>query len=256
MIFAAKPKVMKNSLLFLGMLLLFFSCKKASNTGPETLPNAYSDQAIGKSANDLLSASKYTSLQIQIQYMGTYQLDTATISNLSAYLNSLCNKPGGISITQTAISATGDTLDLDKVATLEKQYRTDYTSGSTIAVYIMVTDGYDTSASILGFAYRNTSICLFGKDIFANSGASGEVTRVSLETSVLEHEFGHLMGLVNLGSTMVSNHQDLTHGNHCINPACLMYWSIETHTGLPGLLNNIPKLDSNCLADLAANGGK
>ncbi len=247
---------MKRILLVSCVWLFLFSCKKASNTSPETLPDSYSNQAIGKSASDLLSATKYTALQIQIQYMGAYQLDTATISNLSAYLNSICNKPGGITITQTPIAATSDTLNLSKVAMLEKQYRTAYTSGTTLAVYIMVTDGFDTSASILGFAYRNTSICLFGKDIFANSGTSGGLSRVSLESNVLEHEFGHLLGLVNLGTPMITAHQDTPHGNHCTNTHCLMYWAIQTRTGLPGISNYIPKLDSNCLADLTANGGK
>ena len=246
---------MRKILLFLSIMLFLFSCKKENNTGPETLPDAYSNQAIGKSANDILSAGKYTTLNIQVQYMGSYELDTATITNVASYLSGICNKPGGITITQSQIAATGDTLQLAEVATLEKQYRTAYTNGNTLALYIMVTDGLDTSATVLGFAYRNTSICLFGKNIFNNSGAPGDVTRVALESGVLEHELGHLMGLVNLGTPMVAFHQDTAHGNHCNNLACLMYWEIETRTGFHSV-SAIPTLDSNCRNDLKANGGK
>ena len=247
---------MKNNLLFLGIVLLFFSCKKQTNTDPETLPNAYSNQAIGQSAKDLLTASPYTTLNIQVQYMAGYSLDTAVISNVTTYLASLCNKPGGISITQTQIPATGDTLNLYKVAVLEKQYRTAYTAGNTISLYVLVTDGYDTSLSVLGFAYRNTSICIFGKDIFANSGAVGQVSRVSLESTVLEHELGHLMGLVNLGTPMLTPHQDVANGNHCTNSKCLMYWAVETHGAFRTIINKIPVLDTNCLEDIRAFGGK
>ena len=246
---------MKKVLVFLSVVLFFFSCKKQSSN-PENLPNSYSNQAVGKSANDLLSSAKYTTLNVQVQYMPGYELDTATITNLAAYLNSICNKPGGINITTQQIAANGDTLNLGNVAVLEAQNRTAYTAGNIIAVYILITDGYDTASATLGFAYRNTSICLFGKDIFDHSGGVGEVTRVALETSVLEHEFGHLFGLVNLGTPMQVPHQDTAHGNHCSNPNCLMYYSTDTHAIRPWLPNYVPVLDSNCIKDLKANGGK
>ncbi len=247
---------MRKLLAVLFLTLVVFSCKKSDNSNPETLPNAYSDQAVGKSANDVLSAATYTTMNIQIQYMPGYAPDTATISKFTTYLNNLCNKPGGINITQQQIAANGDTLTVDKVAVVEKQNRTAYTGGNIIAIYILITDGYDTSTTTLGFAYRNTSICLFGKDIYDHSGGVGEVTRVALETSILEHEFGHIMGLVNLGTQMQTPHQDTAHGNHCSNPNCLMYYAIDTHEALPVLANHIPELDANCLNDLLYNGGK
>ena len=246
---------MKKIIPLLCFVLFLFSCKKQS-TDPESLPNSYSDQALGKSANDLLSDAKYTTLNIQIQYMPGYAPNPTAISNFTAYINSLCNKPGGVNVTQQQIAANGDTLTVDKVAVIEAQNRTAYTAGNIIAIYILITDGYDTSANTLGFAYRNTSICLFGKNIFDHSGGFLEVTRISLETSILEHEFGHILGLVNLGTSMVVPHQDTVHGNHCNNPDCLMYYAIDTHDALPGLANRIPVLDSNCIKDLRGNGGK
>jgi hypothetical protein len=249
--------MVKKILLLLCATALLYSCKKTTNTDPTYLPNSYSDQQLGASANDLLNGIKYSSLAIQVQYMPGYQLDPVAISNVTNYLNTLCNKPGGITVTQTQIAANGDTLNVDKVAIIEKQNRTAYTNGSTLALYILVTDGFDTSLTTLGFAYRNTSICLFGKDIFTNSGGFGEVSRVNLETSVLEHELGHIMGLVNLRTPMQIYHQDAAHGNHCNNDKCLMYYAIETH-GAFGMLapNIVPVLDSNCRNDLRGNGGK
>jgi len=247
---------MKKLLPFLCAVLFFASCKKTTNNNPASLPNIYSDQQLGASANDMLSANNYTTLDIQIQYMPGYALDPAVISNVTAYLTGICNKPGGITITQSEIAANGDTLNVDKVAVLERQNRALYTNGTTLCVYILVTDGYDTSTTTLGFAYRNTSICLFGKDIFDHSGAIGEVTRIALESSVVEHELGHIMGLVNLGTHMVVFHQDTAHGNHCNNPNCLMYYATEIHAGLGALASYVPVLDSNCMKDLVANGGK
>lgn len=74
---------------------------------------------------------------------------------------------------------------------------------------------------------------------------------------MLEHEVGHLLGLVDLGSPMQTNHKDVAHGNHCNNSGCLMYYTSETTDILGFLLTGaIPTLDANCIADLKANGGK
>jgi hypothetical protein len=246
---------MKKLLLFFCLSLFFFSCKKQAANDPYALPDSYSNQALGKSANDLLSGAKYTSVNIQIQYMPGYELDAGAISNVTNYLNILCNKPDGITITQTQIAANGDTLNPSKIAVIEKQNRTAYTTGTSISIYVLVTDGYDTSVTTLGISYRNTSVCLLGKDIFDHSGGIGQITRAALETSVLEHELGHILGLVNVGTPMQSAHQDVAHGNHCTNTNCLMYYAIELHKGL-GTYSTVPVLDSSCIQDLKANGGK
>jgi predicted Zn-dependent protease len=248
---------MKKLLPILFLSMIVFSCKKESTPAPGTLSNSYSNQALGAAAKDMLSGGTYTNISIQVQYMPGYALEDATISNITAYLNGICNKPGGVTVSQTQIGANGDTLDVNKVAVIESQNRTTYNTGNTLALYILVTDGYDTAAATLGFAYRATSICLFGGNIFAHSGGFGEVSREALESGVLEHELGHIMGLVNLTTPMVTQHQDAAHGYHCNNSKCLMYYAMETNDvfGMIGA-NNIPVLDSNCLKDLQANGGK
>ncbi len=251
-----KKSALKKIFLFVFATLFFFSCKKSNNSAPGTLPGSYSNQALGASAHDMLSGAKYTAIHIEVQYMPGYQLDPTAITNVTNYLETLCNKPNGVTISQTQIAANGDTLNVSQVAVIEAQNRTAYTSGATLALYVLVTDGYDTSLNVLGFAFRNTSICLFGKDMFDHSGGVGEVTRISIESSVLEHELGHIMGLVNLGTPMVIDHQDVANGNHCINPNCLMYYATETHKSLVGFTNAVPVLDSNCRNDLHAYGGK
>jgi hypothetical protein len=73
----------------------------------------------------------------------------------------------------------------------------------------------------------------------------------------LNHEFGHLFGLVDLGSPMQVNHKDAANGNHCNVNNCLMYYGAETTDILGFLLTgNVPSLDVNCQNDIRANGGK
>lgn len=257
---------MKNYLLYLKAfvfpvilcIILVTGCSKTNSSTGLPAINSLNDRNVGASARELLSASTYSSLDIEIQYMPGFQPDAAALNNLTSFLNSLLNKPGGINIHQSQVAASGrSSLSLSDISLTEKNNRSTFTNGSSISVYILITDGSYSDPSVFGVAYRNTSICLFGQTIQSNSGSIGQVNRTKLVTTVLEHELGHLMGLVDIGSPMVTNHKDQAHGNHCNNQNCLMYYSAET-TDLLGflLVGNIPTLDANCITDLRANGGR
>jgi hypothetical protein len=151
--------------------------------------------------------------------------------------------------------------ELDALISSNKNTRN---AGKYAAAYLLYVDGHfaeDTSSSkVLGFAYGGDSIVIFKSTItrLCNTGLfASEVCRVS-EASVLLHEFGHLMGLVNNGLSMASNHQDDSHGSHDSNAACVMHWTLENSEGVTLLLNRIisgdsgvPSFDAACLADMA-----
>ncbi len=235
-------------------ILLGYGCSKSDNKPGGSYSN---DRSAGASANDLLSGARYTSLKIEIQYMPGFQPDAAAINHLTGFLTARLNKPGGIQVVQKQIAAAGSVLSAQDVLNIEKQNRTVYTSGTQLGAYFLFTNGSYTQNNVLGIAYRNTSMCLFGKTIHDNSGGVGQASRTKLEATVLEHEFGHILGLVNIGSAMQTPHQDTPHGAHCNNEDCLMHYAAETTDALGFLLTgNIPSLDANCISDLKANGGK
>ena len=251
-------KIITTVLISSFLMMAITGCKKSDIITNLPSINNENNKAVGASANDLLSASKYSSVKIEIQYMPGYQPDGAAVNNLMVFLNSLINKPGGVTIVQTQIASAGKTvLSLNDIATIEKNNRTVYTSGNQLGVYFLYTDGNYSEANVLGIAFRNTSMSLLGKTIHDNSGGIGQASRTKVVSTVLEHEFAHILGLVNIGSPMQTNHQDGAHGNHCNNTSCLMYYTSET-TDIFGILitGNIPVLDANCKADLTANGGK
>ena len=225
-----------------------------NNPGAEQLHN----KAVGVSANELLSSGTYKSLKIEIQYMTGYAPDGGAINHLQTVLNAFLNKPSGITIVTKEISASSSaTLTIDQVRTIEEQNRTVFTSGDQLGVYILYTNGYFTDNNVLGAAYRNTSLVIFGKNARDNSGGLGQTSHTKLEATVMEHEFGHILGLVGIGSPMQTNHKDPSHGNHCTDTGCLMYYAADTKDILGFLLTgSVPSFDANCTADLHANGGK
>jgi hypothetical protein len=251
---------MKTSVLAIAILIFIFAhCKKETSpfsNNPDA--NELHNKSVGFSANQLLSSAVYKSLKIEIQYMPGYAPDAAALTHLQNVLNTFINKPSGIAIVTKEIAASSSaTLSIDQVRTIEEQNRTVFTVNDQLGVYILYTNGKFTDNNVLGAAYRNTSMVIFGKTIHDNSGGLGQTSRTKLESTVNEHEFGHILGLVDIGSTMQTNHKDAAHGNHCNNSNCLMYYASET-TDVLGILltGNIPSFDANCVADMHANGGK
>lgn len=241
------------------LLLIFAACskKEAGYANDPNVPDYLHNRAVGASANEILSSAKYTSVVVEVQYMTGFTPDAAALDHLKNTLGALVNKPGGITIVTKEIPASGGTtLTLDQVISIEKNNRTKFTTGSQLALYILYTNSEYTDPNVLGIAYRNTSTALFGKKIADNSGGIGQASRTKLVATVAEHEMGHLLGLVDLGSAMQTGHKDNAHGNHCSNTNCLMYYAAETSDILGFLITgNIPALDANCRADLHANGG-
>lgn len=243
------------------LLISFQGCKKengdtSGGTGLTPI-NPENDKSVGYSAYDFLNSSPYTSLKVEIQYMPGYQPDGPAVNNLLSFLNTNLNKTTGITLSQAEIpSGNRVSYSLQDIAGIEKQYRTAYNSGNQLSLYILVTDGNYADNNVLGVAYRNTSFSIFGKKINSNSGGVGQASRTKVVSSVLEHEMGHLLGLVDLGSPMMINHVD-GNGGHCNNDQCLMYYATETTDVLGFLITgSIPTLDDACKEDLKANGAK
>lgn len=249
-----KTRQLFTSLLLSVTVLLHVHCSK-SDVSPATA-NTANLKSVGESARELLTADK-PNIILEINYMPGYQIDGNTLNALKSFIATYSRK-SGISVIQKQIPASGkDSLKLNEIADIEKDNRTSYNTSDAVAVYLLVTDSRFSPNNTLGAAYRNTSIVLFGKTIHQFSGGVNQVSRYKLETTTLDHEIGHLFGLVNVGTPMQTPHEDAAHRAHCNNNKCLMYFETESTGMIGGLINNaIPALDAQCEADLTANGGR
>src|SRR6185503_1733461 len=196
---------------FIAAMLVFSitACKKEATFTNNPNADDLHNKAVGFSANQLLGSGIYKSLKVEVQYMTGYAPDAAALNHLQSILNAYINKPSGITIVTKEIPASSSTtLSIDQVRTIEEQNRTVFATGDQIGVYFLYTNGNFTDNGVLGAAYRNTSMVIFGKTIHDNSGALGQASRTKLEATVLEHEFGHIVGLVDIGSPMQTSHKD------------------------------------------------
>ncbi|MBQ0909727.1 membrane metalloprotease [Flavobacterium sp. F-328] len=255
----------KISFLSLIALCFFVSCAKdeTESSGSAAVNTTANKQVTGSSANDLLSDRKFKSLVIEIVYVNGFEPSAAAINNFVSFISARTFKPAGINVIKRAIASPGNaTFTTQQIVALEDANRTKYNSGTELTVWAFFADGksaQDTADGVvLGTAYRNTSFVIFEKTIHGLSDSAFEPNRTLLETTVITHEFGHILGLTNFGTALQSNHEDAAHPKHCIEKTCLMYWSAEVGGGIGNMVSSgsAPQLDAQCIADLRANGGK
>lgn len=240
--------------------IFFISCSKDDDTSESIVNKNTNKKSTGTSSNDLLSDKKFKSMVIELVYVDGFEPSAAAINNFVSFVTARTYKPDGITIIKKSIPSPGKaTFTVQEIAAIEDANRTKYNTDDQIAVWVLFVDGKssaDTSTSVvLGEAYRNTSFAIFEQTVQQLSNSPFEPERSLFETTVITHEFSHILGLVNLGAPMQSNHEDSSHPKHCNVTTCLMYW--ETEAGKNIVSNTAtPQLDAQCLADLRANGGK
>lgn len=219
----------------------------------------------GDFATDYLQDVTYTSLLIEIDYVEGYPPQNAALQRFLSTVIQLLNKPDGVTITvDTEIPNQGNpAYTTEMITDLEDRYRTHYSSVKDTlkeaVFYLLYLDGQsikdEGNQKVIGISYRGSSIAMFKDTIVDISTLLAPPGLI--EQATLEHEFGHIIGLVNKGIEMVVAHEDPDHSGHDQNPDCLMYWQNNSSNVLSIIENGtIPSFDENCLKDIAHAGGK
>lgn len=278
----------KGSLLLLLTLGLFLGCSTDDNNGSSGSDDINKSQnllAVGDSAHDILANDNFSNLLIQIAYVEGFRPTTEAMLTFESYLRDRTFKEN-IEIQYLLLpSPNQEDLTIQEVANLEEENRTAFNDGDTLAIYIYFADAPDSDDDpdsgivTLGSVYRNTSMVIYESTARALASNSFLVSLADVESSTLNHEFGHLFGLVNLGTPTVNDHEDVqtddngdpvldaagnpVGNNHCNVSGCLMRAELQFGVGIMGMLEkmaakgqSIPVLDPECILDLQANGGR
>ncbi len=246
------------------------SCKKDDGDNPAD-PKAENRKALGVSAENILSADIYDRLTVEFVYAAGFRPQEETIFGFKTFIENRINKPEGIIFTETVIDAPENApFNTQEIREIEDANRTKYNEGSNIALYIFFANGSsenDTNTSVtLGSAYRNTSMIVYEKTLIdlANRTANPTEALLFLESNTIKHEFGHILGLVNIQNDDIhsADHEDTSNSKHCIVEECLMYFEsrnpfliLDRFSDLQRT-GSVPVFDDLCTADLQAKGGR
>lgn len=213
---------------------------------------------IGSSAKDFILDQRYTSLHIEIDYVIGHAPSQESITALKSFLVQTLNKPEGIIIDlDDEISPLTTTYTPSNLLFLEEQNRDIFTEGRTIAAYFIILNGKLGDSKAGGSNYYNTSAVLFPEQLKFVSDTLENATLNDLVSVSFIHEFGHMIGLVDLGTPMVQDHSYFNVPGHCSIESCIL-WPVINENTVNSYLENPDTfgLGEFCLQDLRAIGGK
>jgi hypothetical protein len=191
------------------------------------------DGAVGDNATVYLRSS-VPRLVVEVDAVAGKNPDPGALDHLRTILYSVLSKPSGIDVRPTAtIPATSDGYTNNQLQALIDAHRQTHTTSAAASIYVLyVNGGYNEKdgENTLAITFDASDIVVFRDQVQRASRPPSLVSASAIERSVLAHEAGHLLGLVNIGYASPRDHEDRNpkHApHHSKNPDSVMYWAVE-----------------------------
>ncbi|MEY2453754.1 MAG: hypothetical protein QOD92_3328 [Acidimicrobiaceae bacterium] len=199
----------------------------------------------GSFAPAILRPSQSSEVVVEVRTQAGAGPQQASLDHLTSVLRSVTGKTvtvtGGPSIGGGATSWSADDLRSTGAAGAAQG------NGRAVIHLLFVHGDFSGDSSVLGVAVRGDTAAVFVDQV--NGASTPLVGSGGIESAVVTHEVGHLMGLVDL--FLHTGRQDPDHPGHSTNPGSVMYWAVESNLVADLLQGGPPKdFDSADLADL------
>lgn len=228
---------------------------------------------LGASASDLARGNQFRSITLEVVSVEGFEPSEFAKQNLIQFIEDRLNKPDGVRIVEQTIPPLDvESFDVSSIfGSVEAVHRTQFNTEDDLAIFIFFADQDDVQSNfdgrsgtiILGTAYLNTSFVVYESTLRRlTQNVPNALERVQAGT--LNHEFCHLLGLVNSEFTPEQQpHEDLAEddngelvgNNHCNVPFCLMEATARLSRDMMNNVN-VLQLDPLCIEDLRAIGGR
>lgn len=193
---------------------------------------------------DFFSSTNLDTLSFEVDYMDGQEPEVGNALDGNPAWNffqnnigALLNDSKSIVVPKTLeemqnIPGQNQNYSAQNILAIANQYRQSNVASNTLNLYIVFLDGYFLSdgqenTNVLGVSIENSGVIALFKPVIDNHTFGGSNIKRFTEQTVLIHEAGHALGLVNNGLSLQSDHQDEEHGAHCNNSDCVMYWANE-----------------------------
>ena len=178
-------------------------------------------------ARTYLRRSPASSLAVEVDWVSGRDPSQSALDHLASILDRELDKPAGVGVRPgNRISSSRTRWSGADLAALERANRAGRSAGSRATLWICYVGGSfaggDTSLAV---AFSASAVAIFRDRI--DDATSALLLAAEIERSVLVHEAGHLLALVNIGYRSRFDHEDPAHPHHSTNPASVMYWAVE-----------------------------
>lgn len=246
---------------FVGPALIAVACVVASN-GCSPATNNGKDE-VGSVPETYIHGEAHSRLVFEVDSVEGVAPRADATGYVVEELSAVVDKPDGIEfVTDGTIESRGadHVWTFDELETLAGEQFDMEVEDEVVKIHVMYVDGSYENENTLGVAWGNRHLTMFA-DVVDDS-CDRPLVRDRLcrfaESSVLLHEVGHVIGLVDNGIPMVEDHEDSEHDAHDESDECVMYWAYEGTQIIDVLAARLgdssPALtfDDACEADIAA----
>lgn len=198
--------------------------------------------------------NSYTKMILEIDYEAGYKPETSSTDLLKLRIGEVCSFSQGITteFTETDFEDVGTWSANDVREQGWDNKKDDPTSGKTLRWQLIFPAETYEDDSVLGVAVDASTIAIFGESVDDAAGFLNRPSAEDVENSVIVHEAGHLLGLVNLVYTSPVDHEASDKPGHSNNEDSVMYWAIESVTVANFISGDLPnEFDQDDKDDLA-----
>lgn len=187
----------------------------------------YDFSAVGELGENYLNSSKFKRLVIEVDYEESSKPSSNSLEYLKSTIAKYADKPNGIIFSEgNSFDKRKEEYSISDLLEIQKNNRKLYTKNDQAVIHIIYINGkYSNNESALGVAINSSTFVIFEDQI--SSATTALIQKSEIEKAVLVHEFGHLLGLVNINYTSEFNHEDTSHRHHSNNKESVMYWAVE-----------------------------
>lgn len=181
---------------------------------------------LGSACRDYLRG-QLPRLTIEVLHQRGARPADGALDHLVTSLRPVLDKPDGIAVAgPREVPGQARTWSLAELRELASQHRRAHSTGSEATMLVLAVAGEYEDPGVLGLAMSATEIVLFPQQIgdLATSLLGGSSR---IERSVLLHEAGHLLCLVNIGYQSEIDHEDAEHDHHSRHRDSVMFWAVE-----------------------------
>ena len=161
---------------------------------------------------------------VEVDYVEGRAPSASALDHVEAILERDLDKP--VDVRADDVMRPRGSWSIAEIRTAEATHRDAFSAGDTATMWVAYLDGeMRREPDTLGVAYEASGAAVFRDRLSAASTAF--LTAAAIERSVLTHEIGHLLGLVNIGYTSDYDHEDPAHPGHSNRRESVMYWQVE-----------------------------
>ena len=191
--------------------------------GSKTDIDAAANGAVGRFAGVLLAPGPATSVVVDVRVGDGATPSRTALTNAAQIVRTYSGKPVGINGPLALRNVGGGIHTAEEIRRLATSQGSPNRDGVAV-VHLLYLSGSFEQKDVLGVAVRGDTVALFTDEM--DNATSPFVTRARIEQAVVNHEVGHVLGLVDL--FLDENRDDPDHPGHSRNQGSVMFWAVET----------------------------